>query len=63
MVTLLSKTLTGMSSCLKEACQGPGCYQKALRNWDGLLKLVKAHKKKPSTLVDYVVVVIFPGKE
>ena len=62
MVVLSTKTLTGMS-CLKVAYLDSGCYQKALRNWDGLLKLVKAHKKKPSTLVDYVVVVIFPGKE
>ena len=51
-------------SCLKEACLDSNCYQKALRSWDWLSKLTKAHWK--SGLVLRLVmwfIAVFPGKE
>ena len=48
---LWTQILTGMSRLECHARLGSGRHQKALRNWDWLAKLAKAHKKKPGTLV------------
>ena len=63
MVDLLTKNLSRVS-WLKEACLDSGSYQKALRNWDKLSKLMKAHWRSGLVLCLIVwFMAVFPEKE